>query len=188
MIMIGGKSLESINQYLRNNNRFQIYQKVSGKPGMTFSELMKLLNFKEGTLRYHMNFLQKKKLIRSTEQEGRKRYYSIDAPSIAITSTSPNITGVQGNILEIIENNQGINQKDLSRQIRKNRFLVAYHIQSLFDMGLIRRERIGKKVHYYRVSMDELKKRMILLLVDDLLSDTVDEKKFLELKEKVEEL
>lgn len=149
---------------------------------------MRILDYKEGTLRYHIQFLQKKKLVRSKEQEGRKRYYSYDAPSIAINPPSPSISRFHRKFLEIIEKNPGINQKQLSRKLKKNRFLVAYHIKGLVDMGLIRTDRIGKEAHYYRVSMDELKKRMILLLVDDLISETMNEKEFLELKEKIEEL
>lgn len=170
-----------------NKNRSAILQIISEQPGSTFSEIMKALKIKEGTLRYHLNYLQKREMVKYEERRGKKRYFSSKMEFLK-EGLGEQISPFRKRILGIIEEEPGIDQRSLARSMHTNRFLLYYHLDILIDLGMIRKIRDGKYMRYFILSSAELRKRILLALIDDLLTGEIPEERYQIIKEQIEKL
>ena len=59
---------------LTNRTRKMVYSYISRHPGVSFGTIMGVLDLTEGTLRYHLNYLERGDKILS-ESKGKHRYY-----------------------------------------------------------------------------------------------------------------
>jgi predicted transcriptional regulator len=176
----------SYDNALAHQTRSLIHDIIIDRPGLTFTEIMNNLKIKESTLRYHLRYLEKREIVRTKEKKGRKFYF----PSIeeTVMGTDRTLSRVQFLILREIEKDPGLDQKTLASRIKKNRFLSSYNLKRLQDMGLIRKKRDGKRVRYFRLSREELKKRILKEIIDELIDGDIDEERYLELRKELDQL
>ena len=53
---------------------------------------------------------------------------------------------------------------------------------------MIRHEKDGKHVRYYILTIEELRRKMLLGLIDDLLTGEIPEERYIEIKEQIERM
>lgn len=171
---------------LTHKTRSLIHELVVDRPGLTFSEIMRIVKVKESTLRYHLRYLERKEVVRTKEKRGRKAYF----PSMEETRKGyeKDLSKIQLKVLDIIDKDPGLDQKTLVSRMKGNRFLISYHLKRLMDMGLIRKVRDGKRVRYHRLSREELKRKILREMIDDLIDGEIDEERYLKLKKDLEDL
>lgn len=172
---------------LQHSTRSSIHDLLVERPGLTFSEIMKDLRIKESTLRYHLRYLERNEIIRKKFEDGHGSYFSILEGTISKRG-SMDLPPLLLKILDTIDDDPGLDQKHLSYKIKRNRFITSYHLRRLMDMGLVRKERDGKHTRYYRISREDLKRRILLEIVDDLLEGEIDEKRYFELKKELKKM
>lgn len=171
---------------LENPKRSRLYDMISRDPGITFKELSRKVNYSVGTLQYHLRILQKEKIIRKEMKNGRRSFYAFETRSpkdgFNILGTMNQLSAVQREILAVITDNSEISQNEIMNALRINRFMLHYHLKCLLDRDLILKRKVGRVVHYSRVDEEEMKRQLLLKLIDELLSDKIDEQTYQRLK------
>jgi len=67
--------MEKNKELLKLKNRRIIYDYITKNPGLHLREIFRKIELSEGTIKYHINYLEKKELIISKKEYGYKRFY-----------------------------------------------------------------------------------------------------------------
>ncbi|MCU0799380.1 MAG: winged helix-turn-helix transcriptional regulator [Candidatus Thermoplasmatota archaeon] len=169
-----------------NPVRSRLYDIINCEPGITFKELSRKVNYSVGTLQYHLGILQKEEIIRKELKNGERAYYVFETKSFNVISSifgsKDQLSSFQREILTVITDNPKISQNEITDVMRVNRFILHYHLKCLLDRDLIQKRKIGRVVYYSRVDEEEMKRRLLLKLIDELLLDKIDEQTYQRLK------
>lgn len=177
---------------LDHETRKMIYNIIVARPGVTYIFIKRTLDLAHGTLRYHLNFLERNNKIKSKLEHRNKCYYPIDRFGFK-TRPEPSedrayrLSDKQEMIIRTIRRNPGITQIDLILRTKLLKITLAYNLKKLLDLGIIRKKRGGRNIHYYLITEERLKEEIILRLATKLLKNEIDEQTFLTVKRKLEE-
>ena len=101
----------SKDEILENFVRGEIYGFIKSNPGCYYSHIKKKLDIKNGVLAYHLKILEKSGLIKS-ERKGRYRLFTVTGITFP-KSGGYILSELQISILDLIEKNRGISQKEI---------------------------------------------------------------------------
>jgi len=124
--------------------RGQIFGFIKTNPGVHYNQIRRGMDIKNGTLSYHLSVLEKTELIKS-RREGLK--YRAFYPTCMKFPQNERfrLTELQISILDIIKQRNGINQKEIAKEIGKKPQTVNYNIKVLKQADLIELVRKGRK-------------------------------------------
>ncbi|WP_455392863.1 winged helix-turn-helix transcriptional regulator [[Eubacterium] cellulosolvens] len=175
---------------LENQIRKMIYTHIVEYPGVSFSTLKRFHDLNEGTLRYHLNYLERAEKITSKLEAGKLHYYpfgksSIDSNSTKSDSKTHELTPHQELILNAIKQNPGINQTELIAKTSLKRHILTYNISQLIDLGIVKKNNHVRHVSYEYMPDELLQYEMLKMLTIKLLNNEIDEQTFLKLRSKL---
>ena len=173
-----------------HQTRKMIYHHILTYPGVSFNILKDIFDITKGTLRYHLEYLEKADRILSNLENGNRCYYPLRKEIVAskLFENNPRsykFTTTQQKILAIIQRAPGITQKNLIKSTGFSRFTISYNIRKFVDMGLIKKSNNEKHVCYEYMTDDLLKHEVLLRLTIKLLNKEIDEQTFFRLKDKL---
>lgn len=127
-----------------------IFSFIKVNPGTCISEMANNLDINRGTLRYHLNVLEEKKLIEAHSNHGNTRYFQNnftygENEKLVISSLQNEMT--RNIILNILHNKCNTNG-DLSQEIGISRAAMNWHMTKLKDSGLIEEDKVGRSTIY----------------------------------------
>jgi predicted transcriptional regulator len=125
--------------------RGQIYGYIKAYPGAHYNQIMRELDIKNGTLSYHLYILEKTGTIKSRKEGFRYRAFyptEVKFPE----EERYRLTELQINIIKLIQENRGINQKNLAKKLNENHQTISYNIKVLQQAGIINTNRKGRKI------------------------------------------
>ena len=173
-----------------NETRQSLFNHILEYPGVSYVTLRKLFQFKDGTLRYHIQMLERGGKIITGGVKGKRSYYPVEGqkriPKDRFVGLGPELSLTQERILNMIMKKPGINQKRLCKSCALNRFTLIYNTKKLMDSGYIRKYKRGKRVHYEYIEQEELKKKLLDRAIIDLLRGKINEETFLLIKDRIE--
>ncbi|MGA1820215.1 MAG: hypothetical protein ACMUHU_04310 [Thermoplasmatota archaeon] len=164
-----------------NETRRSIYKHIINYPGVPFTVLKEIFGIPEGTLRYHLRYLERKKQVRSRLENGRRCYYSAERAEEGAPILTPGritLTSVQERVLSAVRKRDGTTQKVLCSLTGLNRFTLMYNLKKLISMGLVRQYTMGREVHYEYISRSRLEREILRRAAVDLLYGRIDEDTF----------
>ncbi len=178
------------NVALENQIRKMIYTHIVEYPGVSFSKLKRFYDLNDGTLRYHLNYLERAEKITSKLEAGKLHYYPyarsvIDSNSTKINPKSHELTPHQELILNVIKQNPGINQTELITKTSLKRHILTYSISQLIDLGMVKKNNHERHVCYEYIPDELLQYEMLKMLTIRFLNNEIDEQTFLRLKSKL---
>jgi len=124
--------------------RYEIIGFLKANPGATFTEIKKKLGLKNGSAAHHLDKLEKGNIIKSVRQGKYKRFYPI-----------PMIPQNAERILDIIRENPGITQNEISKLTKISQPLVSYHLKLIVRDGNVKMEKKGHKKAYTVIEIEE---------------------------------
>lgn len=168
-----------------------IYNHIIAHPGVSFNILKTVFNLKDGTLRYHLDYLKRADKINFGLTKGKRKYYPNSGSTKFLKIENDifetnNLTPPQGHILNTIKEHPGINQKELVKKTGYNRFKLERNLKKLLELCVVRKMPDSKNIRYEFITNDQLQYEMLMSLVTKFLKREIDENKFLELKRKLE--
>ena len=175
---------------LEHNTRKMLINHILTYPGVSFGTIKQVFNLPDGTLRYHLNYLESKKEIKSQLVRGNRCYYP--NKEIIFDSNSQSNIGVhrlndnQERLLDTVKRYPGITQKELMISTGLARVTVGQNIKKLIDFGIVRREQNGRNTCYFFISNVELVDKIRRRLITKFLNNEIDEQTFLALKKKLD--
>ena len=173
-----------------NQIRKMIYTHIKEYPGVSFSKLKRFYDLNDGTLRYHLNYLERAKKISSKLENGKLHYYPFTRTAIDSNSTVPDsktrsLTPHQELILNAIIQNPGINQTELISKTSLKRHILTYNISQLIDLGMVKKNNHVKNVCYEYIPDELLEYELLKMLTVKFLNSEIDEHTYLKLRNKL---
>jgi predicted transcriptional regulator len=178
-------------EVLENTTRRCLYRYISRFPGVSFPDLRELLDMNDGTLRYHLHYLEKTGMIKGFDNRGSRIYYqSLRSPELdEVRSRLPPgilLTERQENLILAIKKRNGLSQKMLCMELSMNRFTFNYNVKILMRHGLVRISRSGRNTFYHYLKEGEIERLILQRAAIDLLEGKISEKAFRRIKDQLE--
>lgn len=152
---------------------------IDENPGIRYRELMRLINFSNGVLSYHVNKLEKLDLVNVERKTRITRFFprNISNEVMGILGNLRNQTSYE--IIKLVYESGPISQRGIVKYTRKASSTISWHMKKLLDCNIIciknrdfnYDENIasGSKIQYKKVKLYDLLNRN---LVNDLIYNT----------------
>ena len=128
--------------------RGQIYGYIRSNPGVHYNQIRRGIDVKNGTLSYHLSVLEKTELIKSRREGVRYRVFYPTGMKFPKKERF-RLTEFQIQIINIIKENEGINQKEIALKLDKKPQTINYNIKILEQAELIKIVKKGRKTFCY---------------------------------------
>ena len=147
LFILGSLFYYRANRALKINNarRKLIYETIREDPGIHFRKLMKELDLKPGVASYHLNKLEKEEHIKSFQDGMYRRFYPFEEK----VEMKVMLSDMQALIIDVIKEEPGISQVDISKMVGKSKVVINYHVRFLQDLGFLALERDGRTTHCF---------------------------------------
>jgi len=128
---------------LELESRQILYHTILKYPGLHFRELVRKIGSSEGTVRYHLNYLERRNLIIEKSDGGYVRYFVNDT----VGNGDKELMAILRNktqryiILNLLFHSAGSCTK-ISRDLEKPNEVIRYHLQKLLKSGLIEKTKV----------------------------------------------
>jgi len=126
--------------------RRRIYEQIIKSPGIHFRELERRLQMVVGNLQYHLQYLEKKNLIRASNDGDYVRYFIKDR---SLSETERKMlyflrrSGCRHILLQLL-NNPDLNNKELSQAVGLSPSTISWNLNKLVKAGIINRKKTGR--------------------------------------------
>lgn len=157
-----------------NGFRPKIVNYIQMHPGTSFKTIKTIFGLADGTLRYHLRYLEKKGRIRS-DPDKRVYYPTRHGRERSLSRT-------QQRLIHIIRRHPGITQKELSARAKISRLAVRNNITPLVEKEMLSVVRVGRETHHFYIPPEELERTKALRLITKFLLDVIDEETYWDLR------
>jgi len=114
-----------------------LYQFIVENPGASFQLILKILKIPEGTLRYHLQQLDRSNKIIKEKKGKNLFYYSAFQKEHQECETNVELSEKQEFLLDLIRDDPGITRKELMIRSKLDRKNMNYTLRRLKDLKLI---------------------------------------------------
>lgn len=152
-------------------NRRQIFNYILDNPGAHLRKISRDLDIHLSTLRYHLDYLEKKGLIVCQKENNLKLYFA----SGKLNSTEKNLTSLlqqkrfRDTIIILIES-PGLISSQIADELSMNYSTTSKYVNILEERGILFHEKVGREKRYY--IRDEQKVIKLLLTYKKSLWDS----------------
>jgi predicted transcriptional regulator len=152
---------------------------VDENPGIRYRELLRLINFSNGVLSYHVNKLEKLDLVNVERKNRLTRFFprNISNEVMGILGNLRNLTSYE--IIKLLSERGPISQQEIVKYTRKAASTISWRMKKLIDDNIIcikdkdfnydENKEFGSKIQYKKVKLYDLLNRN---LVNDLIYNT----------------
>jgi uncharacterized repeat protein (TIGR01451 family) len=118
---------------------------IKENPGEHFNSLKSKLDFRNGTLAHHLHILERERVIKSVRYGKYRRFFPVGM----MVSRKAYPTELEQEILDVVKDRPGINQKSIAKKVGRSKSTVNYHIDKLRRTDKIRTEKNGLSLRHY---------------------------------------
>ena len=163
--------------------REKIYRIIEESPGLHFREIQRRAEIAVGSLQYHLDYLQKKHLVRIEKQGKFVRYYSIRGKQLGEDEKIMSLlrqNTIRRIVLFLLQNKQA-NNLSISNAVNLSASTVSWHLEKMLEEGLIEREKQGRESIFVLKEPDKVA-QIVINYKESFLDQWVDN--FVEMWEK----
>ena len=120
--------------------RKRVYSVICDRPGVGYRQLQQAVPVANGTLEFHLAFLERANLVAAVSFRGRTRYYPV---GFAIPSLGSRPSPRQERILEYLRRHPGASAAEVEAAMGIGQSTASYHLDALRALGLVTAERAG---------------------------------------------
>lgn len=172
---------------MKNKNRRMLLNYIQTHPGVPFGRLKDIFDLTDGTLRYHLGYLEKKGEVKSKFKGGKKIFFptKMAAASARVKGRSGTSRN-QSRMISVIKREPGITKRELYQATNISKRELDRELRKLRDRGVIRRVQEDGYQGFELASEKDMQKEVFKLLVIKLIRREIDEETFNYLKEELE--
>ena len=154
--------------------RNKIYNAIHLSPGMHERQLSRILNIPLSTLKYHLNYLEKKQLILIKYDGHYARYYVIGKHS----QLDKIVLGIlrqsaSRKIILFLLSNPDSHHKDICNHLKLARSTTTFHLNNLLKLGIITKKQSGRNTIFNIRDKDHII-RLLISYRDSFFDKTID--------------
>ena len=112
-----------------NETRGKIVEYIDGHVGASYSEILRALSLRNGTLSYHLYKLEKCGMIKSVRVGINKKFYPSGYKNVPIN--------VRESIYIKVQSNPGITRSMIEKMLNLKRQVVSYHVDVMLKKGIL---------------------------------------------------
>ena len=142
----------NVSKILENENRARILNWIFKEPGIHFNDLLRKVGVSAGTLTWHLDLLEKAKLIQKRKVGQYVFYFSSlvrDPLSKLDHKLSKSKTTL--NVLHLINMNPGLYQNQIAKRLNLHHKTIKYHLDKLLQVDAIYKEKTGRRPKFFPV-------------------------------------
>lgn len=169
-----------------NPTREELIKYIGSNPGISFNMIKTAFRLNDGTLRYHLEYLEGEKMIIMIKR-GHNRCYFTDYYS-SIQSSGSNgreLSSVERRVFSIVEGRPGIARKEILQSMEIRRTDLYRTIRSLKEKRMIWELTDGRVTRYEPITKEKLKGEVIAILIEKLLDEEIDMETFRAIKDRI---
>jgi predicted transcriptional regulator len=172
---------------LDNRTRKRLYDYIMDHPGVSFIVLSEAFRMRDGTLRYHIQYMIGEGLIVRPSETNRRCYFcsGVKKNKLLGRSIPGKLNDQQKRLLEIVAMRPGIDHNDLWMTSKQTRKELNENLRMLIDLGLIWKVRTPNGIGYEFITESGLQKEILGLVVEKLITDEVSIDEFQKLRERL---
>ncbi len=133
-------------EVLDNYIRGKIHGYIIANPGDHYNSIRDALELSNGIVAHHLHTLEREGLIQSMRDGMYRRFFPANAK---LPPEDEGHYNIQKRIVQIIRDNPGISQKEISQKVGVSGPTVNYHVSVLATARMIRVEKAGRRTRCY---------------------------------------
>ena len=182
----------SAERALKQKTRKLIYNYICTHPGVSNATIREVFDLKQGTLSYHLNYLERCELIISKVSGKFRCCYPVDPPNStsllrkAFHFDPGTLTELQQRLLAVVKQRPGINITELETMLNVNRRVLQYNIKVLREKMLVWKIGNGRNTQYEFASQERIHNELSRFAIMQYMNGDIDEETYNRLKGEIE--
>ncbi len=160
------RQIDPLEEALSNISRKKLYNLISRSPGLHFRELQRRTKYATGMLQYHLDYLQKKHLIRIDKRDNFLRFYSVRKDFAEEDKDLMNLLRnpvTRKIIIPLLESRNPLSINTLANRSSLDRVGLAFHLPKLERAEILKKTTNRGKISF-SISTKEKKQKIISIL------------------------
>ncbi len=157
--------------------RQKIYELLKTSPGLHFREIQRRTGLATGTLQYHLDYFEKKHLIRQVKEKKFSRFYLIQEPFVEEKEMASLRQESTRKIIMFLLNKKKATNKQLAKAIELSPSTTSFHLSKLLENKILEKKRKGKKTYFYLIAPEKTADILVSFkksFLDELVDNFVD--------------
>ncbi|XGI83985.1 winged helix-turn-helix transcriptional regulator [Halorutilales archaeon Cl-col2-1] len=140
-------------------SRRDIYMEIDSTPGIHFRELLRELDYAQGTLQYQLRQLEDEGLVEVSDDGDYTRYYTSDSFESEDKAVMNALRREYSRrIIGHLADEGALSTSELSERIDKSRSTISWHLSRLEEEDVVEKEREGRSVLYSLKEPDKIRR------------------------------
>ncbi len=141
-------SVDELEGALQLDIRKKIYGTIKKNPGLHFRELQRRVGIATGALQYHLDFLQKKHLLKTERETKFLRYYLVRQEFGEMDLMAVLRQESMRRIVVFLMQRRFANNSAISREISLSPSTTSWHLEKLVEANVLEKSRRGRKTYF----------------------------------------
>ena len=177
---------------LAHKTRKAVFNYIRIHPGATFGAIRTVFGLPDGTLRYHLQFLERQDMIFSMVKGNQRRYYPEGSPKL-ITALIPSrdprtLTSLQQRIVEHVKQSPGTTITGICDAVKAEKRVLQYNLKVLRQKMFILKVGSGRSTKYVYTTKERLITQLLRFLTAKFLRGEINEYTYVHLKGEIERM
>jgi len=167
------RNIDALDEAVALSTRDKIYSTISKNPGLHFREIQRRTDIATGALQYHIDYLQKKHLVRSEKDGKFSRFYAVRGEEVDTELMSlMRQDSVRGIVMFLMKRRRAT-LPQISKEVGLSVSTTSFHLQKLLHSDLVGQKNYGKKTYFSLKDKDRVL-RLLLTYKKSFLDEVVD--------------
>ena len=177
---------------LKHKTRQAVFNYIRIHPGATFGAIRTVFGLPDGTLRYHLQFLERQSMIISLVKGNQRRYYPEGSPKL-ITALIPSrdprtLTPLQQKIVSHVKQSPGTTITGIRDAVKAEKRVLQYNLKVLRQKMFILKVGSGRSTKYVYTTKERLITQLLRFLTAKFLRGEINEYTYVHLKGEIERM
>jgi len=150
--------LADLDKALALSARDKIYRAITKNPGLHFRELQRRTGLATGSLQYHIDYLSRRRLIKSVKQGKFVRYYSASGEQFGENETLMNLLRQESlrKIMLFLLTKRSATNLTISSAIELSPSTISWHLSKLVENNVVGVRKRARKKYFYLLEPEKV--------------------------------
>ena len=166
-------NIDALDEAVALSTRDRIYSTISKNPGLHFREIQRRTGIATGALQYHIDYLQKKHLVRSEKDGKFSRFYAIRGEEVDTELMSLLRQDSVRSIVLFLMKRRRATLPHIAKDVSLSVSTTSFHLQKLLIGNIVGQKNYSKKTYFFLNDKDRILE-LLLTYKSSFLDEVVD--------------